>query len=72
MVASFAAMDHLVAEAVEHYHLERPHQAKNNDALIRPPSDLSKSDDEQEGQVQVECRERLGGVLEHYYYARAA
>lgn len=56
-------MDHLVAEAVEHYHLERSHQAKNNEALLRRPDDLAKSDDNKEGQVQVECRERFGGVL---------
>ena len=53
-------MDHVLAEFVEHYHHERPHQGKGNEpltpALSPPPA---------EGEVA--CSERLGGVLRHYY-----
>jgi transposase InsO family protein len=57
-------MDLLVREYVEHYHTERPHQSKGNAPLVEttatgPP----------EGEVL--CRERLGGVLRHYYRAAA-
>ena len=58
-------MDHLVREYVEHYHTERPHQGKGNRPLTfdgREPST--------EGEVL--CRERLGGVLRHYYRNVAA
>jgi putative transposase len=46
-------LDHLLAEYVEHYHRERPHQGKGNEPLTAargPPTD--------EGEVL--CRERLG------------
>jgi putative transposase len=52
----------LVTEYVEHYHLERNHQGLGN-KLIDGPA--------QEGRGRVECRERLGGVL-NYYYRMAA
>jgi putative transposase len=55
-------MDHLIAEYVEHYHTERPHQGKGNAPLIDLPPPA-------EGEVV--CRERLGGVLRHYYRAAA-
>ena len=64
-------MDHLVSEAVEYYHGERPHQAMNNEVLrARNESDDSgtKSND---GGMLIACRERLGGFLKHYY-AKAA
>jgi putative transposase len=58
-------MDVLVREYVEHYHTERPHQGKGNVPLVAddpapPPID-----------GEVVCRERLGGVLRHYYRAAA-
>ena len=64
-------MDHLVSEAVEYYHEERPHQAMNDDVLLaRNESDDSgtKSDD---GRMLIACRERLDGFLKHDY-AKAA
>ena len=60
-------MDLLVSEMVEHYHEERPHQAKDN-ALLSMTKSESRSgpppDDEPIGKVT--CKERLGGVLKHY------
>lgn len=69
-------MNHLVSEMVAHYHEERPHQAKENAPLIQaaseppkrkpkarkkstPPPDIVAIGD-------IECRERLGGLLKHY------
>jgi len=64
--------NHLVASWLEYYHNERPHQAKENELLSprrgprknrrRVPEaiDLPELRD-------VHCRERLGGLLKHYY-----
>ena len=52
-------MDHVVREYVEHYHHERPHQAKGN---RRQDHTLAIG-----AEGEVVCRERLGGVLRHYY-----
>jgi hypothetical protein len=52
--------DHVCKEYVEHYHTERPHQAMGNAPLIAPSSPAP-------GDRKVVCRERLGGVLRHYY-----
>ena len=69
-------MDHLVSEMVAHYHEERPHQAKDNDPLVQtPPSGKSKKGKAKKKEpppevvpvTQIECRERLGGRLKHYY-----
>jgi putative transposase len=51
-------------EYVEHYHTERPHQATGN-----VPLTASSSPPTSDGEVV--CRERLGGVLRHYYRAAA-
>jgi len=48
----------LVREYVKHYHLERNHQGLGNE-LIEQSSET--------GQGCVACRERLGGLLKHYY-----
>src|SRR4030095_538105 len=58
-----AHMDHLVREYVEHYHTERPHQGKGNAPLTGPPSSPVEG--------EVVCRERLGGVLRHYFRVAA-
>ena len=54
---------HIIAEFVAHYHSERPHLAKDN----LPPL-ITKSPDSVDclGPSQVECQERLGGLLKHY------
>lgn len=51
-------LDHLVCEFVEHYHQERPHQALGN-APPRGPVPV--------GHGEILCKERLGGLLKHYY-----
>ena len=53
-----------VAEYVDHYHLERNHQGLDN-RLIK------KLCDEPDRNSAVECRERLGGILNYYYRAAA-
>jgi putative transposase len=59
---------HLVREFVEHYHQERPHQAKGN-----VPLPVAAADDAGEPRTlpfptdEVKCRKRLGGLLKHYY-----
>jgi len=45
---------------VEHYHVERPHQSLENERIER--TDLR-------GRGDVECTERLGGILKHYSLA---
>ena len=63
--------NHLVASWLEHYQTERPHQAKENELLVpfrRPKKrcrDLPSVDVPRVRDVQ--CRERLGGLLKHYY-----
>ena len=54
----------VVKEYTEHYHLERNHQGLDNELIEK----LIGSPDRDGA---VECRERLGGIL-NYYYRRAA
>ena len=54
-------LDLLLREYVEHYHTERPHQAKGNAVLVGGGAKDSASAD-----GEVVCRERLSGVLRHY------
>jgi hypothetical protein len=60
------ALQRAIAEFIEHFHAERNHQGKGN-VLLFPSS----NDPRSKGRVRVQCRERLGGLL-NYYYARAA
>src|ERR687892_695616 len=53
-----------LAEFVEHFHAERPHQGKGN-VLLFPTEGL-----QQTAGAQIVCRPRLGGLLR--YYCRAA
>jgi putative transposase len=53
-----------VKEYTEHYHLERNHQGLDNGLIEKPASILDRGS-------AVECRERLGGIL-NYYHRRAA
>ena len=59
-----ASLRHALTQYVEHLHHERNHQGKGN-VLLFP---LSSQERECGGQIQ--CRERLGGLLK--YYARDA
>ena len=47
-------------EYLDHYHTERSHQGIDNEVIDR-------RDRVAEGEVH--CRERLGGLLKHYYRA---
>src|SRR5260370_42574337 len=51
---------HAVVEYLEHYHRERNHQGLGN-RLIEPGFEVGTASGE------VECRERLGGLLNYYY-----
>jgi hypothetical protein len=53
-----------VHEFVSHYHSERNHQGLEN-SLIEPGPEVGSSAGE------VQCRERLGGILK-YYFRQAA
>lgn len=61
-------LNYLVAEWLAHYHDERPHQGKENELLGaaqteangKPPSGPFALRD-------LLCRQRLGGLLKHYY-----
>ncbi len=53
-------LEYVVKEYVEHYHTERAHQGIGNEIIEPPP----------QGQGEVICRERLGGLLN--FYRRAA
>ena len=64
-------MDHIVSEAVEYYHQERPHQAKDNEVLIKQPADIPSDAVEDDKSMRIECRERLGGLLKHYCHKAA-
>jgi putative transposase len=66
-------MDHLVSEMLAYYHEERPHQAKGNDPLIAlgKPKKAKRKKEEPPPDVvpvsKIACRQRLGGLLKHYY-----
>jgi hypothetical protein len=63
--------DYLVAEWLMHYHLERPHQSKENEVLVLSTSarkQRAKCRNQDKGRPDgIDCRERLGGLLKHYY-----
>ena len=70
-----AARDRFVSETVAPYHEERPHQAKNNDPLVAAtsaaaPKKGKRNDDKPPPDIvdvsRVECRQRLGGLLNHH------
>ena len=49
-----------VREFLAHYHRERNHQGLNN-RLLEPDHNIAQTCGE------VQCRERLGGLLNYYY-----
>ena len=53
----------LVAEYVEHYHLERNHQGLDNMLIDR----VEKRAANDNSTTPIRCRERLGGTLRYYY-----
>jgi putative transposase len=60
-------LDHICREYVEYYHVERPHQALGNRPLSNTAEAAMRSTT-----GKVLARERLGGVLRHYYRSVAA
>ena len=67
-------IDHLVAETVAHYHDERPHQSLDNGLLAPLPKAKSRRkakakppDGSNIRLSEVRCKQRLGGLLKHYY-----
>lgn len=53
-----------VREFLQHYHSERNHQGLANQ-LIQPGEEVGQS------QGEIECRDRLGGVLRYYHRTAA-
>ncbi|HJT33410.1 MAG TPA: integrase core domain-containing protein [Pirellulales bacterium] len=60
-----ASLRKAVNQYLEHYHLERNHQGLDN-KLIEPREEVGRTSGE------VECRERLGGILRYYHRKAAA
>ena len=58
---------HLVKEFLAHYHQERSHQSKGNAPL--PDADQNEPRILKFPSGKVKCRQRLGGLLKHYYRA---
>jgi hypothetical protein len=53
-----------IREFAEHHHTERDHQGLGN-TLIEPKDGVG------EGRGDIDCRQRLGGMLRYYYRAAA-
>ena len=62
-----AHLRYLLDEFLQHYHLERPHQALGN----RPPSGADPPQALAPTLGEIECQERLGGLLKHYHRSAA-
>ena len=58
------ALRNAISQFLEHYHAERNHQGLGNRILV-PGEEVGRASSE------IECRERLGGLL-RYYYRKAA
>lgn len=57
-------LDHLLSEYIDYHNRQRPHSSLGFATPIGPPPSI------RAGPVmphEVRCRERLGGVLKHYY-----
>ncbi len=55
-------VDYLVRKYVDHYHTERPHQAKGNLPILGAVPELG----EVPGPERIVCWKRLGGLLKTY------
>jgi transposase InsO family protein len=49
-------LEYVIGQYIEHYHTERPHQGIGNEIIEPPP----------QGEGEIVCRERLGGLLKSY------
>jgi len=54
----------ILSEFLVHYHLERNHQGLDNELLMPLPANSN-------ADASIQCRERLGGILNYYYRAAA-
>jgi putative transposase len=63
--------NHLVESWLEYYQTERPHQSKGNGLLVPFQRQRKRPRKPYSGDVprvrEIQCRERLGGLLKHYY-----
>jgi hypothetical protein len=68
-------MDVLCREYLAYYHQERPHQSKGNAPLVQEASSqrgTGRGDPrESSSEGPIACRQRLGGLLKHYYRGAA-
>ncbi len=55
---------YVVREFTKHYHLERNHQGIGNRLIVPPVSEAPAN-----ANAPIRCRERVGGLLKHYYRA---
>ena len=55
-----ASLRRAIAQYLDHYHAERAHQGLGNDRI---------ENHEATPEGEIRCRERLGGILKHYYRA---
>lgn len=61
-------LNYLVREFLEHYHLERPHQALENRSVVKKGYRRKTTYDASTLPLgDVACKTRLGGLLKHYY-----
>ena len=56
--------NYLISEYVAYYHTERPHQSLGNEPIASELQVANRGGDDDE---PIACRERLGGLLKHYY-----
>jgi putative transposase len=53
-------LNYLVGQYIDHFHLERPHQGRDNGVPIAPKQPPSTKG-------RIAYKQRLGGLLKHYY-----
>ena len=55
---------YVVGEFAKHYHLERNHPGIGNRLIVPPAAEVPVNEN-----APILCRERIGGLLRHYYRA---
>lgn len=64
-----SSLRHTVKQYIDHYHSERNHQGMDNRLLEKVPSAISEKDSGEAEAISIQCRERLGGLLNYYHRA---
>ena len=61
-------LDSVAHSWLDHYHIERPHQGRENELLVRSPRTKKVAGGEIAALSlrEIRCRKRLGGLLKHY------